>query len=216
VRQRPPRPARRTLRQSLDDIATLSAKIKDLAKFGNPSGTAQAGAALGEIGAASGAVGGVIASGHLILGPVAALGALLPSRLLSAALSRPASAEQIAKWSRVYAGAQARPSFEAAQVLANATRTLVTSLEGARVGTENAPPVFKTKTPAKTPGKQSSADALPSNNQVAENSEFLKKRQEYEEELKRHQDELKRTNPKGDIKAPNERPAIGWQPQLVS
>jgi hypothetical protein len=56
---------------------------------------------------------------------------------------------------------------------------------------------------------ESHADTLPGRTIVGENSEFSKKRQQYEEEMRWHEEEFNRLNPNREIRLPNERTVIG-------
>lgn len=74
------------LRQSLDDIATVAERFRDLRKFQNPSGTAHA-------------VGGIeLISEFALAGPIAPLVQVASAGAASWLLSRPASAKTVANW----------------------------------------------------------------------------------------------------------------------
>lgn len=84
------------LARSLDDLAAVSSKFKDLQKFANPSGTAQGG-----IGAALGA--------GLYAEPVTAISALLGARGMSMVLSKPAAVRATTKFLESIANASRVP-----------------------------------------------------------------------------------------------------------
>lgn len=77
------------LRQSLDDIATVSQRLKDMGKFANPSGTAQNAGGLAEV-------------AGLIKDPIGTLAGIIGGRLMAHALSRPATAASTAKFMTAY------------------------------------------------------------------------------------------------------------------
>ena len=96
------------LRQSLDDIATLSARMKDAEKFANRSNT------------------GRVVTGTALLSaattePMTALAAVVGGRVVSSILSKPATAQAAARWSKVYANAVQKPSQAAGQALQRAS-----------------------------------------------------------------------------------------------
>ncbi len=100
------------LAQSLDDIATISARWKDnYRKFGNPSGTAQnlSFAALGA---------------GLLAEPVTTISTVVGSRAMASVLSRPATAASAAKFARSYQIAAQVPSPAAIANLTIAARNL--------------------------------------------------------------------------------------------
>ena len=128
----------RTLRQSLDDIATLSQKMKQLNKFGNTSGTTQSAAGLGEAGAAFKAI-----TSGTILAPLGFLGSLFGGRAISSWLASPVTAEQVAKWTKTYANAASRATPSAAEMVSQATKTLARSLVGSVPSVSVSSPMFK-------------------------------------------------------------------------
>jgi hypothetical protein len=138
--------ATQSLRQSLDDIARLSNKMKQLQKFGNPSGTAQNLAAAGGIGAGLGSIATGIMTGSIIE-PISALSVLVGGRAIADYLAQPATAEKIAKWMKVYAVSAAHPSFGRATILASATRNLASALQGSSLSSQNVRPIFVPKRP---------------------------------------------------------------------
>lgn len=144
------------LRKSLDDIAMLSEKMKKLQKFGNTSGTTQSAAGLGEIGAVLAAVktGSVTAI-------LTVLSGMVGGRALSSFLAKPITAEKIDKWARVYAATSTRPSMDSAMILARATRTLASSLQGSMISSQKVP-AFRKPVIAVPAHKIPSAHAQPS------------------------------------------------------
>ena len=99
------------LAASLDDIATVSRRFKQLDKFANPSGTGQTAAGMGYL------------SG-LFLDPTTVVGSLVGARALSSAMSKPTSAKALAKWSQAYEQAATKPSKEASINLGARARVL--------------------------------------------------------------------------------------------
>jgi hypothetical protein len=88
-----------TLADSLDDIATISSRFKELEKYANPSGTSRSmmGGLIGAGGFAS--VKAAIATGSMAE-PLTMLTTVLGGRMLASYLASPAGASSIAKWSR--------------------------------------------------------------------------------------------------------------------
>jgi len=107
-----------TLRQSLDDIATLSRRMAQLQKFANTSKTTDTATALGEVGAMYKA----IVSGGFVE-PLTVIGGLLGGRGLAAYLSRPVTAKMISDWTRRYANVPR--TVAGARSLGDATKTLI-------------------------------------------------------------------------------------------
>lgn len=99
------------LRQSLDDIATVSQRFKEMQKFANPSGTAR-----------SAMAGGFAA--WLFSEPFSAIGAAIGVNALSRILATPATASSLSKWMRAYEGAARNPGRATNSMLAIATRNL--------------------------------------------------------------------------------------------
>lgn len=85
------------LAQSLDDIAKVSSRFKELNQYANPSGTGGNVFTLG-------------ISGGLFFDPVSTVSAVAGSRVLSEILSRPISAKKLANWAKSYEAAAKRPS----------------------------------------------------------------------------------------------------------
>lgn len=110
-------------RQALDDIATISERMKDIGKrFGNSSGTAQNNSfrdmAMSLVGA------GAYAS------PLSAIGAFFGGAVAARILSAPAGASSAAKWSRAYEAFRLRPSPRSVAALQVATTNLVNTAQG--------------------------------------------------------------------------------------
>lgn len=103
------------LANSLDDIATVSSRFKELQKFSNPSGTAQT--MMGGVGIA-----GIIAE------PVTTLTTLAGGRIVAQALSKPAAAASIAQWSRSYERLVRTPSTPRLAQFELASRNLANNL----------------------------------------------------------------------------------------
>lgn len=97
------------LANSLDDIARVSQRFKQLNTFANPSGTGQT-------------VAGTLGGAGLITDPVTTLGTIMSSAVMAQLLSRPQSARSIANWSNAYYNAFARPTRATMQLLERANR----------------------------------------------------------------------------------------------
>jgi hypothetical protein len=92
------------LASSLDDLATVSRRFKQLNQFANPSGTAQS--------ALTGA------GGYALLAePTTTISALVGSRVLSSAMSKPVSARKLAQWAKAYEQAAVNPGVKATALL---------------------------------------------------------------------------------------------------
>lgn len=83
--------------QSLDDIATISKRAQQIARFGNPSGTGRTASLLTGAGAAWAA-------------PVTTLATIFSGNIMARALARPITARATAAWSRAYQRAQQQAS----------------------------------------------------------------------------------------------------------
>lgn len=99
------------LADSLNDIAAVSRKFKDLNQYANPSGTGQT-------------VTGVGMVQGLMTAPVATVGGIVGGRVLSTLLSKPVSARALAAYSRAVDGVVSKPSVAASRTLENASRGL--------------------------------------------------------------------------------------------
>ncbi len=104
------------LASSLDDIATISTRFKELQKFSNPSGTAQNVSGVG-IGAA------------LMTAPLTTITSVIGGRALATALSKPASVAAIADWSKKYERAARHPQIANVALLTLASRNLSNTLK---------------------------------------------------------------------------------------
>lgn len=99
------------LARSLNDIATISSRFKDLQKYANPSGTGRQAGFTG-FGAA------------LATEPVMAITGVLGANVVSRILASPPSASSMAKWVAAYEKAATAPSPGSAALLERATRNL--------------------------------------------------------------------------------------------
>jgi len=103
------------LAESLDDIAKVSGRFKELQKFANPSGTGQIGAGFG-IGAG------------FATSPLTTIGSVIGGRALAYALSRPATASSVAKVVRSQEALVRAPSAVKLAAFNLAARNLVSTL----------------------------------------------------------------------------------------
>lgn len=103
------------LAASLDDIATVSRRFKQLNQFANPSGTGQTVAGMSYL---SGA----------FLEPTTVVSSLVGARVLSSAMAKPTSAKALAKWSQAYEVAATKPSKEATINLGARARVLALAI----------------------------------------------------------------------------------------
>jgi len=92
------------VRKSLDDIATVSSRFKQLQQYANPSGTGQQ------------IMGGALGAGA-ILNPITALKVVLPAAVLSHVLSRPATSKAASTFSRAVETAVKMPVRAAKNVI---------------------------------------------------------------------------------------------------
>lgn len=97
------------LANSLEDIATVSRKFKDLNQYANPSGT-------------GGTLTGIGLMKAALVAPVTTLGGLVGGRMVANLLSKPVSAKAIAAYSNAYQRALTAPSAEASMILGNTAR----------------------------------------------------------------------------------------------
>lgn len=110
------------LAQHLDDIAAVSRRWKDLQKFANPSGTSQS------------VLGGGIGAGLMpvlygdVVTPLTTISAVVGARVLSHALSRPATAASVAKVARAQEGLVRSPSAARLATFETASRNLINTL----------------------------------------------------------------------------------------
>lgn len=104
-------------RQAIDDIATISARLKEIGtRFGNPSGTAQQAnfAALGA---------------GLVAAPLTTLATAVSGYGAARILAAPAGASSAAKWSKTYEVFRLRPSPRSVAALQVATNNLVNTAQ---------------------------------------------------------------------------------------
>ena len=99
------------LANSLDDIATVSRRFKQLNQFANPSGTGQT------------VLGGAIGTG-LYNDPISTVATTVGARVVSSLLSKPVSAKALAAYSRAYANAAQSPTNATLRVLENTSRAV--------------------------------------------------------------------------------------------
>ena len=99
-------------RRALDDISTISTRIKDIGnRFGNPSGTGNR-------------VGYGVSIAGILLDPVSTIGGIVGGNVMARILAKPATASSMAKWSRAYEATIKAPSAGAVAALQSATRNL--------------------------------------------------------------------------------------------
>jgi len=120
-----------SLADSLDDIATISSRFKELEKYANPSGTSRSmmGGLIGAGGFAS--VKAAIATGS-VAEPLTMLTTVLGGRALASYLASPAGASSIAKWSRANLLLNQAPTPARLAAFETASRNLI-STTGANV-----------------------------------------------------------------------------------
>lgn len=110
---------------TIDDIATISKRFKQLNQYANPSGTGQT------------TLGGAFGAG-LVADPVSAVTTFLGAGGLSLVLSRPASARAMAAWARSYqraATAQTAANVQGYQQASKLFATAVANNIGKQIGT---------------------------------------------------------------------------------
>ncbi|WP_107341604.1 hypothetical protein [Agrobacterium pusense] len=100
---------------SLDDIAAVSARFKQLNQYANPSGTGQA------------IIGGSYIPG-LFVEPASVVSGLVGTRALSNVLARPTTAKKLAAWSKAYEMAATKPSATATNMLGVRAKVLALSI----------------------------------------------------------------------------------------
>lgn len=99
------------LASSLDDIATVSRRFKQLNQFANPSGTAQ----------------NVIGPGlavSAVSAPMTTIASVAGARVMSSLLARPTSARALAAYARAYERQATKPSPQSAKALENSARAV--------------------------------------------------------------------------------------------
>lgn len=92
------------LASSLDDIATVSNRFKQLNQFANPSGTGQA------------IIGGSYIPG-MFVEPTSVISGIVGTRVLSSVLAKPTSAKKLAEWAKAYETVATKPSKTANNML---------------------------------------------------------------------------------------------------
>jgi hypothetical protein len=109
---------------SLDDIAAVSRRFKQLNQFSNPSGTGQA------------IIGGSYIPG-LFVEPTTVVSGLVGTRVLASAMAKPTTAKKLAEWAKAYETAAAKPSKTANNMLGVRAKVLALSIandNGASIG----------------------------------------------------------------------------------
>ena len=105
-------------RQALDDIATISERLKKVgSRFGNPSGTAQ-----------NASFAGLITG--LFAAPLTTISTALGGAVAAKVLSSPAGAASAAQWTRAYANFVMQKSARTAATLQIASRNLANTANG--------------------------------------------------------------------------------------
>lgn len=99
------------LANSLEDIATVSRRFKQLNQFANPSGTAQ------------NLIGGAIPLG-LWVEPTSLISSVASSRVLSSIMAKPTSAKKLAEWAKAYEKAVVTPTAANTNLLGARARVL--------------------------------------------------------------------------------------------
>jgi hypothetical protein len=92
------------LLQALNDVTEVSKRFKNLNKYGNPSGTAQN-------------VLGGISIGAFLADPVSTIASIAGANVFTRIMSKPATAESVANWSKRYENYVLRPSRGTAEAL---------------------------------------------------------------------------------------------------
>ncbi|WP_322884255.1 hypothetical protein U8C35_07815 [Sinorhizobium medicae] len=92
------------LAASLDDLATVSKRFKQLNQFANPSGTGQT------------VIGGAFLPA-LWFEPTALVSTVASARALSSVLAKPVSAKKLANWAKAYEQAVVKPSVNSSALL---------------------------------------------------------------------------------------------------
>jgi len=126
-------------RQALDDIAKVSERYKDAAKFGNPSGTAQN-------------VGFMTAGAGLLAAPITTISSLVGGNVMARILASPRSVQSMAQWAKAYDLAVRRPSRGAIGIAEQASRRFANQI-GEQLGIEIDP---MTLIPGQSPAGTSS------------------------------------------------------------
>ncbi len=120
----------------LNDIASVSKKFIEAGKLANTSGTAGHGAAMTMMG---GSAAGFL-TGSLIE-PVTAISVVVGNNLMARALSKPASAAAVARWTRAYEALAKKPEPRSMAAFNLASRNLANTLNG-QIGSRAQPADF--------------------------------------------------------------------------
>lgn len=99
------------LASSLDDIAAVSRKFRQLNQYANPSGTAQNAAGIGYL-------------GGVFLEPTSVVGSIVGAQVMSRVLAKPVSAKALANYSKAYEAAATAPSAKSLARLQGQSRVL--------------------------------------------------------------------------------------------
>ena len=130
------------LQQSLDDIAAISARLKQQKPLGNISGTAQQIIGHSMLGGIAPAVtGALFGAPSGLVGLAAEMGG---AHVAARMLSRPATASSLAKWGSAYMRFATSPAPAAAAALAQASRNL-SNTTNSELGSNLAPDQFMPK-----------------------------------------------------------------------
>lgn len=114
---------RRDLVQALDDIATISSRAKQIARFGNPSGTGRIASLMAGAGA-------------LFTAPLPTLATAIGGNMMARVLARPVTAKATANWMKAYQRAQLQATPPSQSAYAVASSNLARSL--AQIGLDPA------------------------------------------------------------------------------
>jgi hypothetical protein len=106
---------KKELAKSLDDIAAVSSRFKELQQFANPSGTAQ------------NVIGGSIGAG-VFFEPLTVISSVAGARGASYYLSKPQTAKQIAQWAKAYEQVVRKPTVAGKSLFAERSKALSLSI----------------------------------------------------------------------------------------
>lgn len=110
---------KKNLAKSLDDIAEVSRRFKQLNQFANPSGTAQS------------AIQYAMGAGAVV-DPVSTLTTMAGGRVAAKLLSKPMTAEKVAAWAKAYEQAALKPTPASRALLEDRTKTLTALITAER------------------------------------------------------------------------------------
>jgi hypothetical protein len=105
-----------TLRQSLEDMAKVSERFKQLTQFSNPSGTGHQ-------------VSGVALAAGIIKAPLVTIPAIVGGRIAAEIMARPTTAAAMAKWAKAYELAIRKPGAATATFLIDASRAFSNTIQ---------------------------------------------------------------------------------------